>query len=87
MSADKPKYSTPAKNLRAAEAAATELPGLPGEVRRKQHDRVNELVVTANRQNEAYFKANPDLAGSRYIHSNGGAGGMSKGQEIGRAHV
>ena len=49
VSADKPRYSTPAKNLRAAEAAAAELPGLSGEARRKQQDRVNELVVTANR--------------------------------------
>ena len=28
VSAEKPRYSTPGKNLRAAEAAAAELPGL-----------------------------------------------------------
>ena len=80
MSAEKPRYSTPGKNLRAAEAAAAELPGLSGDARLKQQDRVNELVAIANRQNEAFHKANPDAGGSRYIHSNGGAGAMSKGQ-------
>ena len=80
VSADKPKYSTPGKNLRAAEVAAAELPSLSGDARHRQQDRVNELVAITNRQNEAFRKANPDAGGSRYIHSNGGAGGMSKGQ-------
>ena len=71
---------SPAKNLRAAEAAFAELSSLSGEARRRQQDRVNELVIIANRQNEAYFKANPGAGGSRYVHSAGGAGGMSKGQ-------
>ena len=53
MSAEKPRYSTPGKNLRAAEAAAAELPGLSGDARSRQQDRVNELVAIANRQNEA----------------------------------
>ena len=68
VSADKPRYSTPGKNLRAVEAAAAELPGLSGDARRKQQDRVNELVAIANRQNEAFRKANLDIGGSWYIH-------------------
>ena len=79
MSADKPKYSTPAKNLRAAEAAVAELSSLSGEARRKQQDRVNELIFVASRQNEAYHKANPGAGGSRVIHSAGDAGEKSKG--------
>ena len=35
VSAEKPRYSTPGKNLRAAEAAAAELPGLSGDARRR----------------------------------------------------
>ena len=35
VSADKPRYSTPGKNLRATEAAAAELSCLSGEARRK----------------------------------------------------
>ena len=80
VSADRPKYSTPGKNLRAAEAAAAELPNLSGDARSRQQDRVNELVAIANRQNEAFRNANPDIGGSRYIHSNGGAGAVSRGQ-------
>lgn len=38
----KPKYSTPVKNLRAAEAAAEELPNLTGEALRLQQLRVKE---------------------------------------------
>ena len=53
MSAARPNYSSPAKTLRAAEAARAELSGLTGEARRKQQDRVNELVEVATRQNEA----------------------------------
>ena len=72
---DRPKYSTPAKNLRAAEAAAAELSSLTGEALRKQQIRVNELLYVANRQNEAYLKAHPGAGGSQLIHLAGGAGG------------
>ena len=65
ISADRPKYSTPAKNLRAAEAAVAELSSLSGEARRKQQDRINELVYVANRQNEAYLKAKTGATDSR----------------------
>ena len=44
----RPVYDTPAKNLRAAEAAAAELSGLTGEERRRQQQRVNELLRAAN---------------------------------------
>ena len=54
VSAGRPKYSSHGKNLRAAEAAAAELPNLTGEARARQQDRVNDLVRTAARQNEAF---------------------------------
>ena len=59
MTAEKPKYSSPAKTLRAADAARLELSGLTGEARRRQQDRVNELVAEAKAQNEAFQRANP----------------------------
>ena len=63
MTAEKPRYSSPAKTLRAADAARLELSGLTGEARRKQQDRVNELVAEAKAQNEAFQKANPGAGG------------------------
>ena len=39
ISAEKPVYSSPAKTLRAAEAAMAELAGLSGEALRKQQER------------------------------------------------
>jgi len=80
MSADRPVYSTPAKNMRAAEAAAVELSSLTGEPLRKQQARVNELLYVANRQNEAYAKANPGIGGSHIVYSAGNVGGKSVGQ-------
>ena len=44
-----------------------ELVGLSGEALRKQQERVNELVIEANRQNLAFKKKNPG-AGSQ-VHS------------------
>ena len=67
ISAGRPVYSSPAKTLRAAEAAMAELAGLSGEALRKQQERVNELVIEANRQNQAFKKKNPG-AGSQ-VHS------------------
>src|SRR3954466_12292871 len=73
-----PRYSTPAKNLRAANAAALELEGLTGEARQKQQERVNELVRIANQQNEEMLKANPArLGASRMVHSAGEAPALS----------
>ena len=60
-------YDTPAKNLRAAEAAAAELSGLTGEERRRQQ-RVNELLRAANQQNER-FKAKTGVRGSQLVRS------------------
>ena len=79
LAVEKPKYSSPAKTLRAAEAARAELSGLSGEALRRQQDRVNELVAMATRQNEAYRKANTVAGGSEIVHSARGASG-SKGQ-------
>ena len=67
VSAGRPKYSSPGKNLRAADAAAAELPNLTGEARARQQDRVNELVRTAARQNDAFRKANPGVATSQVV--------------------
>ena len=70
-SAGWPKYSTPAKTLRAAEAVIAELPNLTGDALKRQQARANELVAAANRQNTAYLKAKAGATDS----------------EIGRAHV
>ena len=47
VSAERPKYSSPAKILRANDAARAELSGLSAEAWRKQQYRVNELVEKA----------------------------------------
>ena len=47
-------YDTPAKNLRAANAAAAELSNLSGDEWRRQQMRVNEFVKVANEQQERY---------------------------------
>ena len=80
MTAEKPKYSSPAKTLRAADAARLELSGLTGEARRKQQDRVNELVAEAKAQNEAFQKANPGAGGSQIVNSARSGRGKSGGQ-------
>ena len=49
----RPTYSTPVKNLRAARAAAEELPSLEGEARARQHARVQELLRIADEQADA----------------------------------
>ena len=71
-SAGRPKYSTPAKTLRAAEAVIAELPNLTGDALKRQQARANELVAEANRQNAAYLKAKAGVADSKAIHSAGG---------------
>ena len=73
ISPGKPKYSSPAKTLRAAEAVIAGLPHLTGDALRRQQARANELVATANRQNAAYLKAKTGVADSKAIHSAGGA--------------
>jgi hypothetical protein len=47
---NKPKYSLPAKNLRAAAEVAKELSVLSGEALREQQARLNELLSEANKQ-------------------------------------
>ena len=64
MTVEKPRYSSSAKTLRAADAARAELSGLTGEARRRHQERVNELVAEARVQNEAFQKANPGVGGS-----------------------
>ena len=80
MSAERPKYSSPVKNLRAARAAAAELSSLSGDALRRQQARVNELLSAANEQNEAYRKANPGAGGSQVLMSGRNDAGKSVGQ-------
>jgi hypothetical protein len=47
-----PMYSSPVKNMRAAEAATAELGNLEGEELRRQQQHLQELLATANRQQE-----------------------------------
>ena len=47
-----PSYNSPAKALRAAQAAMAELAHLTGDAREKQQARVNELVQTPARLND-----------------------------------
>lgn len=58
------RYSTPTKNLRAANTAASELEGLTGEARQRQQERVNHLLRVACQQNEEMNKAKPDATRS-----------------------
>src|SRR3954451_5906980 len=51
-----PKYDTPAKNMRAALAAAEELPNLTGDALLKQQTRVTQLLATANRQDQKMMR-------------------------------
>jgi hypothetical protein len=73
-------YSSPVKNLRAAEEVAKELSSLSGEALREQQARLNQLLTEASKQQEAFKKANPGAGASQYIASMGGAGPKSKGQ-------
>jgi hypothetical protein len=79
---NKPKYSTPVKNLRAAVAVAKELSSLSGEALCQQQARFNELLSEANMQQVAYKKANPDAGASQYVVSAHAAGTKSKGQAL-----
>ena len=61
---DRPVYDSPAKNLRAADAAAAELSNLTGSERDRQQFHVNELVRVANQQNEQ-LRAKTGAGGSQ----------------------
>jgi len=80
VSAGRPKYSTPVKNLRAAKAAAAELSSLTGEALRKQQGRVQELIDIAEQQNIEIKKKNPEAGASGVIYSAKGAADKSAGQ-------
>ena len=67
-----PKYDTPAKNMRAALAAAEELPNLTGDALLKQQARVTELLAIANRQNQKMAKKTNVAGASQLVHSAGG---------------
>ena len=62
-----PVYSTPAKNRRAMEAAAAELPGLTGDDLLRQQRRLQDLLIAANRQQTSQSRPaaskTPSLAG------------------------
>ena len=78
LSTGRPVYSSPAKNLRAAEAVRAELSGLTGDAWRAQQKRVNELVYVANQQNEALRKAG--AGDSQMVYSARPVSQVSKGQ-------
>jgi hypothetical protein len=50
------------------------------EALREQQARLNELLSEANKQQEAFNKANPGAGASQYIVSVGGVGARSRGQ-------
>jgi hypothetical protein len=66
---NKPKYSSPVKNLRVAAEVAKELPALSSEALREEPARLNGLLFEANTQQEAYKKANPGAGASQYVVS------------------
>ena len=74
---DRPVYDSPAKNLRAADAAVAELSNLTGEEKNRQQLRVNELIHAATQQQAAFARANPGYGSAMY--SAGGAGAKSLG--------
>ena len=80
VSTGRPVYSSPAKNLRAAEAGRAELSGLTGDAWRAQQKRVNELVYVANQQNEALRRANAGAGDSEMVYSARPVSQVSKGQ-------
>jgi hypothetical protein len=73
-------YSSPVKNLKAAAEVAKELSSLSGEALHEQQARLNQLLSKANKQQEAFKKANPGASTSQYIASVGGASARSRGQ-------
>jgi hypothetical protein len=75
-------YSSPAKNLRAAAEVAKELSSLSGEALREQQAQLNQLLSEANKQQEAFKKANLGAGVSQYIASVGGAGARSWDQAL-----
>src|SRR3954454_15053526 len=77
VAVEKPVYTTPAMNMRAAETAIAELSNLTGEALRKQQARVQELVVAANKLNAEMAKGKAGAGASQLIHS---ARGRSAGQ-------
>ena len=58
-SAGRPKYSTPAKTLRAAEAVIAELPKLTGDALKRQQARANELVALGGLLTGSYPSGTP----------------------------
>jgi hypothetical protein len=75
-------YSSPVKNLRAATEVAKELSSLSGEALREKQARLNQLLSEANKQQEAFKRANPGAGASQYIASVGGVGARSRGQAL-----
>ena len=85
-----PTYNSPAKALRAAQAAMAELAILSGEAREKQQARVNELVQIAARLNDRPPRQQKEAGEEEGVYSVKPAEHRSHGQassQIGRAHV
>ena len=73
---DRPVYDSPAKNLRAADAAAAELSNLIGDEKHRQQLHVNELIHAATQQQAAFARANPGYGSAMY--SAGGVGAKDR---------
>jgi hypothetical protein len=80
VSAEKPKYSTPDKTLRATQAAADELDHLTGDALLKQQAQVRELLAVAAKQTAEIARAKTGAGASHIVHSVGGAKEKSNGQ-------
>jgi hypothetical protein len=78
--AEKSKYSTPDKTLRAAQAAVEELDTLSGDSLIKQQAQVKQLLAMAAKQTAEVTRSKPGAGASQIVHSVGGAGGKSNGQ-------
>jgi hypothetical protein len=62
---NKPTYSTPTKNLRAARYITSELDGLQGEDLREKQARIQELLNAADLQQQA-MESRGEVSGTRY---------------------
>jgi ABC-type hemin transport system substrate-binding protein len=77
---EKPKYNTPDKIVRVAQAIVEELETLSSDALIKQQARVKELLFMAAKQTVEVVWSKPGAGASQIVHSVGGAGGKSQGQ-------
>jgi hypothetical protein len=66
--AEKPRYNTPDKTLRAARAAVEACESLSGDALAKQHARVKELLDMAAKKNVEAARSKQGVEASQVIH-------------------